>query len=73
MRQQVMTMPFGKYKGRPMYEVPKGYLKWMEHNMDLQGDLLVEVQYYLHGKPRPMPPPDVNQVVSSIEDQLSQL
>lgn len=27
-----MIMPWGKYKGKPMYEVPDSYLLWLHEN-----------------------------------------
>lgn len=30
-----MRMPFGKYKGKPIYDVPSAYLCWLIENTDL--------------------------------------
>lgn len=30
-------MPFGKYKGKPMQDVPASYLAWMRDNMEKTG------------------------------------
>jgi hypothetical protein len=73
MQARAMLMPFGKYKGRKLYDVPKGYLAWLERNTRLQPDLLAEIQHYLHGTPRPIPQPDVAEVVSSFDEQLAEL
>ena len=28
------TMPYGKFKGKAMHEIPSAYLKWLAENMD---------------------------------------
>ena len=28
-----MIMPYGKFKGKPFYEIPSGYLKWLAENV----------------------------------------
>jgi hypothetical protein len=39
------VLPFGRYKGRPVSEVPKGYLAWLLKNSTRLGsDLRVEIQ-----------------------------
>ncbi len=30
------TMPFGKYKGRPLHELPKHYVNWLKENQILE-------------------------------------
>lgn len=27
-------MPYGKFKGKEMWQIPSGYLKWMAENLD---------------------------------------
>ena len=27
-------MPYGKFKGKAIHEIPSGYLKWMAENID---------------------------------------
>ena len=34
-----MQMPFGKYQGEKIEDVPRDYLKWISNNLDLYGDL----------------------------------
>ena len=46
-------MPFGKYKGRCLTKVPKGYLQWLLTNCDIQGDLLEAIRAVIHNKPIP--------------------
>jgi len=29
-----IRMPYGKFKGKFIHEIPSGYLKWMAENMD---------------------------------------
>ena len=39
-----MRMPFGKYKGCDLGDIPDGYLDWLWANVDLYGDLRDEVE-----------------------------
>ena len=39
----MMTMRFGKYKGRTIDQIPKGYLRWLVANANLSGELAEEV------------------------------
>ncbi len=44
------TFRFGKYKGIAVVEIvekDKGYLKWMQNNLDLDEDLSFTLKYYL--------------------------
>ena len=34
-----MKMPFGKFEGTEIEEIPKDYLQWIGNNLDLYGDL----------------------------------
>lgn len=34
-----MRMPFGKFKGYPVSELPREYLEWLQSNVDLRGRL----------------------------------
>lgn len=34
-----MKMPFGKYKGQKLCNLPKGYVKWALNNLDLSADV----------------------------------
>jgi uncharacterized protein (DUF3820 family) len=34
-----MKMPFGKYVGWDLEEIPRQYLEWIVNNLDLYGDL----------------------------------
>ena len=31
-KQKIRHMPFGKHQGKPLEEIPKGYIKWLEEN-----------------------------------------
>lgn len=42
-------MPFGKYKGCEVSNLPKPYLDWLYHNVELRGLLEVEVARALLG------------------------
>jgi Putative quorum-sensing-regulated virulence factor len=41
------TMPFGKYRGTPIEELPDGYLHWLSTLSDLREPLLSAVAYEL--------------------------
>jgi uncharacterized protein (DUF3820 family) len=47
-----MKMPFGKYKGKPLEELPRAYLIWLNNNTKLYGDLQIEVEMILGGETR---------------------
>jgi hypothetical protein len=32
-------MPFGKYKGEYIYDLPINYLEWLYENIELRGDI----------------------------------
>ena len=34
-----MIMPFGKYQGFDLEEIPREYLEWIAENLDLYGEL----------------------------------
>jgi uncharacterized protein (DUF3820 family) len=37
-------MPFGKYKGEQLLDIPVTYLEWIYDNVDLRGDLAAGVK-----------------------------
>lgn len=39
-------MPFGKYKGRPLHQVPTDYLEWFSRQ-DIEGDLKKTIEMHL--------------------------
>jgi hypothetical protein len=39
-----MNMPFGKYKGHPVEDLPENYLNWLWENVELRGGLRVAVE-----------------------------
>jgi len=45
-----MTMPFGKYQGEEIADIPIGYLRWLRDNVDLFGELADEVWAELEGR-----------------------
>lgn len=49
-------MPFGKHKGKTINTIPKGYLHWLQDNVQLTGWLQVAVDCALQGKPFPSQP-----------------
>ena len=34
-----IIMPFGKYKGEYIYDLPIDYLEWLYENIELRGDI----------------------------------
>ena len=40
-----MKMPFGKYKGEEVSDIPLDYLKWVEENVSLTPDLRSEINF----------------------------
>lgn len=34
-----VVMPFGKYKGEQLLDIPTSYLEWIYDNLELNGDL----------------------------------
>lgn len=34
-----VIMPFGKYKGEQLLDIPVSYLEWIYDNLELNGDL----------------------------------
>ncbi len=64
-----MEMPFGKHRGKEITEIPRGYLKWLENNVTIQGELAEEVYAVVRGIPR-RPVKNVEDVVCAFEDQL---
>jgi hypothetical protein len=57
-----MRMPFGKYQGRDLEEIPKDYLNWIAEHIDLYGPLREAVFDVLVGKEGELwePPPRRN-------------
>jgi uncharacterized protein (DUF3820 family) len=37
-------MPFGKYKGEQLLDIPVSYLEWIYDNVELRGDLAAGVE-----------------------------
>jgi hypothetical protein len=46
-------MPFGKHRGKPVAELPLGYLRWLVDNVDLREPLLSAVEAVVNGGPLP--------------------
>lgn len=42
-------MPFGRHKGKPIADVPRGYLRWLKNNVNLFGPLQAHVDAVLLG------------------------
>lgn len=41
---KVFKMPFGKYKGKPLTEVPSSYIQWLENQGNLDKDMQAAIQ-----------------------------
>jgi Putative quorum-sensing-regulated virulence factor len=70
-----MIMPFGKHSGLDVAALPKKYLKWLHGNVDLYGDLEIEVCQLLN---KPMPErlsldDKIENKIRYYEDYLSEL
>lgn len=50
-----MNLPFGKYRGTSVYDVPKSYLRWILHNCDLDYGLKTAAHRALGVKPHTLP------------------
>jgi Putative quorum-sensing-regulated virulence factor len=48
-----VKMPFGKYRGMPLAEVPMGYLRWLLDHVELRPPLLGHVHRFVHGTEPP--------------------
>ena len=51
-----MLMPFGKYKGQDLSEVPDDYLLWLIGNIPLRDPLLSAVMGEITGRDLALPP-----------------
>ena len=67
-----MEMPFGKFKGQEISEIPKGYLRWLENNTALRGAVADEVYDVLRGIPQ-RPVKNEDDIVQDIEAQMAGL
>jgi hypothetical protein len=47
----MMTMPFGRYQGRPITAVPRRYLRWLRDNVPLQPQLAYVVNCFIYNLP----------------------
>lgn len=54
-----MTMPFGKYKGVPLSDIPDEYLDWLRTRDDLRDPLLSALNEELARRQRSRPDPHV--------------
>lgn len=42
-----ILMPFGKYVGEYVCDLPLDYLEWLDENCDLNGDLALAVKTFI--------------------------
>ncbi len=47
----MMTMPFGRYKDREIATIPRGYLRWVRDNVQLQPQLAYLVNCVIDKQP----------------------
>lgn len=59
------TMPFGKYKGRKLAEVPHGYVRYILGNMELREPLKSQLRAVLDGQPV-RTPPDEDELIARL-------
>jgi hypothetical protein len=50
----VPEMPFGKHQGKPLDQIPRGYLRWVLAECDLLPDLQADIEAVVRGEPLPM-------------------
>ena len=71
----MMLMPFGKHKGKPVDVLPRGYLQWLQDNVELRGELAKVVrQAFIDDKRikasryRPKPPiiQDLDKMIEAV-------
>jgi hypothetical protein len=55
MSEQEFKMPFGKYKGSSLKDIPADYLLWLRKNVELRGPLAVAVKDALNWRHIPIP------------------
>lgn len=53
-----MQMPFGKYRGEELQDIPRDYLRWLLHNVELRGPALKAEVEYIVGEEAPEDFPD---------------
>jgi uncharacterized protein (DUF3820 family) len=46
-----MKMPFGKHKGKPLREVPKDYLRWLQAECKLSASMREAIEQVLNPTP----------------------
>jgi hypothetical protein len=63
-------MPFGRYKGVPLDQVPVSYLEWVLATCDITPRLRSEIERLLGGRPGRARPeqPDVGELVGRVID-----
>lgn len=49
-------MPFGRHKGKRLDQIPRGYLRWAQANVEMSGWLKTAVDAVVAGKPVPPQP-----------------
>lgn len=72
----IMNMPFGKYKGQPVSQIPESYLSWVLQNCtNLESKLRQEIEWYLnlktYDRKQPSPSADLPGVITQWHRQLA--
>ncbi len=60
-------MPFGKYRDRPLSEVPLDYQRWLLAQPNIKGYLRAYCRYYVHGIPPKLFDPERSEKDAELE------
>ena len=64
----MITMPFGRYKGRDIQTVPRGYLRWMRENMELGPQFAHAVKCAINKEPVDLGAVDLRTTEEKVEE-----
>ena len=65
-----MRMPFGKYRGYAIDDLPPSYIQWLRENVQLREPLLSEIYRVLFGSRYEVAPPQTD-MVKAVYRELS--
>ena len=64
----MITMPFGRYKGRDIQTVPRGYLRWMRDNVEIGPQLAHAVACAINKQPMDLESVDFRNAEEKVEE-----